>query len=86
MAVLTGNLATLPGVEELLIHRAEVRRLEAQLLARELGKFRGLTGNAKVEASWIFVQGDLLGCRTGNGEKLSISQAQPGQVVNSAVA
>ena len=38
MELRTSKLATLPGVEELLIHRAEVRRLEAQLLARELTK------------------------------------------------
>ena len=32
------NLATLPGVKDLLVHGAQVRRLEAQLLARELLK------------------------------------------------
>ena len=32
------------------------------------------------------VQGDLTGCRTGNGEKLSSSQAESGQAIKSAVA
>ena len=32
------------------------------------------------------VQADLIGCRTGNGEKLSSSLAGPGQAVKSAVA
>ena len=32
------------------------------------------------------VQGDLIGCRTGNGEILSNSQAEPGQFITSAVA
>ena len=31
------------------------------------------------------VPGDPLGCRTGNGEELSSSQAEPGQAINSAV-
>ena len=31
-------------------------------------------------------QGDLPGCRTGNGEKLSSTQAEPGQAIRSAVA
>ena len=31
-------------------------------------------------------QDDLIGCSTGNGEKLSSSQAEPGRVFNSAVA
>ena len=33
----------------------------------------------------MYVQGDLLGCRTGNGEKLSSSQAEQGQAIKSAV-
>ena len=32
------------------------------------------------------VQSDWTGCRTGNGEKLSSSQAEPGQDIKSAVA
>ena len=32
------------------------------------------------------LQGDLTGCRTGNGGKLSSTQAEPGQAINSAVA
>ena len=32
------------------------------------------------------LQGDLTGCRTGNGEKLSNSQAEPAQAIKSAVA
>ena len=32
------------------------------------------------------LQGDLLGCRTGNGEELSSSQAELGEAVKSAVA
>ena len=32
-----------------------------------------------------FLQGDPLGCRTGNGEKVSRTQAEPGQAINSAV-
>ena len=32
------------------------------------------------------LQGDLTGCRTGDGEKLSSSQAEPGQTIKSAVA
>ena len=32
------------------------------------------------------LQDDLTGCRTGNGEKLSSSQAEPGQAIKSAVA
>ena len=31
-------------------------------------------------------QGDLIGCSTGNGDKLISSQAGPGQVINSAAA
>ena len=31
------------------------------------------------------VQGDPLGCRTGNGEKVSSSQAEPGQAISLAV-
>ena len=30
------------------------------------------------------IQGDRTGCRTGNGEKLSGSQAEPGQAMKSA--
>ena len=33
-----------------------------------------------------FVQGDQTGCLAGNGEKLSSSQAEPGQAIKSAVA
>ena len=32
------------------------------------------------------LQGNMTGCRTGNGEKLSSSQAEPGQAIKSAVA
>ena len=32
-----------------------------------------------------FIQGDRTGCCTGNGEKLSSSQAEPGLVIKSAV-
>ena len=32
------------------------------------------------------IQGDLTTCGTGNGEKLSNSRAEPGQVIKSAVA
>ena len=32
------------------------------------------------------LQGNLIGCRTGNGEKLSSSQAEPGKAKKSAVA
>ena len=31
------------------------------------------------------LQGHPIGCRTGNGEKVSSSQAEPGQAINSAV-
>ena len=37
-------------------------------------------------ASLLYPQGNLTGCRTGNGEKLSSSQAEPGQAIKSAVA
>ena len=36
--------------------------------------------------TWFTLQGDLIGCRTKNGEKLSSSQAELGQAINSAVA
>ena len=32
------------------------------------------------------LQGDPIGCRAGNGEKVSSSQAEPGQAINSAGA
>ena len=32
------------------------------------------------------IQGDLIGCRTGNGEKLSSSQSVSSQAMKSAVA
>ena len=32
------------------------------------------------------IQGDLIGCRTGNGEKLSSSHAEPVQAIKSAGA
>ena len=34
----------------------------------------------------VNIQDDLTGCRTGNGEKLSSSQAEPGQAIKSAAA
>ena len=33
----------------------------------------------------VNVQGDPIGCRTGNGEKGSSNQVEPGQAINSAV-
>ena len=37
-------------------------------------------------ATYDQIQGDMTGCRTGNGEKLSSSQAEPGQAITSDVA
>ena len=34
----------------------------------------------------VDIQGDLTVCRTGNGEKLSSSQAEPVQAIKSTVA
>ena len=34
----------------------------------------------------LYVPFSIAGCRSGNGEKLSCSQAEPGQAINSAVA
>ena len=40
----------------------------------------------EIEILHARVQGDLIGRRTGNGEKLNSSQAEPGQAIKSAVA
>ena len=48
----------------------------------------GETGAIALESfvANLWLQGDLTGCRTGNGDKLSSSQPQPGQAIKSAVA
>ena len=39
-----------------------------------------------LQTVFLLLQGDRTGCRTGNGEKLSSSQAETGQAIKSAAA
>ena len=68
------------GVEEgLPLHRVQFRRFfRVSILVDKLQtRNKGISN---------FLQGDLARCRSGNGEKLSNSQAEPGQAIKSDIA
>ena len=56
------------------------------LLGSAAHKKNNICNEPNEQAQEVKVQGDWTGYRTGNGEKLSSSQAEPGQAIKSAVA
>ena len=68
--------------DEALVLRGRPLRRDVLVLAPERkSKERG-----KTQCTNRPLQGHRTGCRTGNGEKLSGSQAEPGRAIKSAVA